>query len=273
MQVKFKLILTTAVCFLTAACTTYRPNNMVLDLEWQPDVYNMVYANVGSHTNFQYWIRRPAEYFDGYPYLQACVEVSESRGPGRFYIANIDFYEMIPVRGCEGDYTAAANLLDNPDMSGATQFASPHNGNNANNNDARLGQGAACGNLNGDGYQCFNTRNKMYIQFESLFPVYQTELTVRGRDLLRKAIKELASLNVRQITIYGVADSSGKYTLNKELAQNRALGVKRFIIENGLSAVPIIVRGSVENGLPLASERVKQRRFMMEVQLDPNYEQ
>lgn len=113
----------------------------------------------------------------------------------------------------------------------------------------------------------------MYIQFESLFPVYQTELTVRGRDLLRKAIGELATLNVRKITIYGVADSSGKYTLNKELANNRALGVKRFIIENGLSSVPISVRGSVENGLPLASERVMQRRFMMEVQLDPNYEQ
>lgn len=283
MQVKFKLILTTAICFLTVACTTYRPNNMILDLEWQPDVYNMVYATVGNHNNFQYWVRRPPEYFDGYPYPQTCIEVSDNSGPSRFYIANIDFYHLSPVYSCEGDYTVAANRIDNPHTSGATEFANRHNGNmnankannaNSNNNGTGYGQGGACSSLlSSDGYQCFNTRNKMYIQFESLFPVYQTELTVRGRDLLRKAIGELAKLNVRKITIYGVADSSGKYTLNKELANNRALGVKRFIIENGLSTVPISVRGSVENGLPLASERVMQRRFMMEVQLDPNYEQ
>lgn len=268
MQVKLKFFLTTAFCFLTTACTTYKPNDMFLDMEWQPDIYNMVFATVENHTNFQYWVRRPPEYFDGYTYLQACVEVAENRNPSRFYIANLDFYQLTPVHGCEGDYTVATNLLDH--SAGANQLATTH----ANDHGAGdgYGQGGACGLMSSDGYQCFNTKNNIYIQFESLFPVYQTEMTIRGRDLLRRAMQELATLNVRKITIYGVADSSGKYILNKELAQNRALGVKRFIIENGLRDVPISVRGSVENGLPQASEREKQRRFMMEVQLGPNHE-
>jgi hypothetical protein len=47
--------------------------------------------------------------------------------------------------------------------------------------------------------------------------------------------------------------------------------VKYFLQTEGMGDTPILLRGSVENGLPTAEQRITQRRFMIEMKF--NYDE
>lgn len=83
-------------------------------------------------------------------------------------------------------------------------------------------------------------------------------------------IQKLKNLPVKELVIYGIADSSGSYAKNRVLADRRAFAVRDFLVEEGLRNVSIVIRGTVENGLETAEQRVKQRRFSIDVRLKSN---
>ncbi|NOH73039.1 OmpA family protein [Vibrio pectenicida] len=247
MKMTKKISFTSALILLLSGCSNQiRDDNLILDYDWKPDVYNLVLVEVADADNFQFWVRRAPEYAEGSPHHKACVEVAEPTEPNRFYIANLNTYGLTEVKSCEGDYLAVSNLVA-PIKSrafGGTQWQ----------------------NVYGVSTSLLDNSN-LLLKFESLFPVNEYQLTSEGRTTLFAIIEELQKWSLESLTIYGVADSSGTYKHNRILADNRARVTREFLIEEGLRNVPIYVRGSVENGLSTPEQRVTQRRFMIEVKL------
>ncbi|MDF5344617.1 OmpA family protein [Vibrio parahaemolyticus] len=231
------------------ACSTpaIRDTHSILDFEWEADVYNMMYATVGDVDNLRLWVRRPPSFAEGAPHQKACVEVGLPGKGNRFYLANLNTYGVLEVYSCEGDYAAFSNLV------------SP-------NHYRRFDKEAW---LSVDGVSETSLDSGLYrFTFTSLFPVNEYELTEQGKVTLLNVVERARQWPVRHIRIYGVADSSGDYAHNQFLARARAQIVKDFLREEGVHQIPISLRGSVENGLPSAEERIAQRRFMIEMKLD-----
>lgn len=207
----------------------------------------MMYATVGDVDNLRLWVRRPPSFAEGAPHQKACVEVGLPRKDNRFYLANLNTYGVQEVYSCEGDYAAFSNLV------------SP-------NHYRRFDKEAW---LSVDGVSETSLDSGLYrFTFTSLFPVNEYELTEQGKVTLLNVVERARQWPVKHIRIYGVADSSGDYAHNQFLARARAQIVKDFLREEGVHQIPISLRGSVENGLPSAEERIAQRRFMIEMKLD-----
>nr|WP_152432230.1 OmpA family protein [Vibrio aquimaris] len=241
------ICLTSALLLLLGGCSNQiRDDNLVLDYDWKPDVYNLVLVEVADADNFQLWVRRAPEYTEGSAHHKACVEVAEPTEPNRFYIANLNTYGLTEVKSCEGDYTAANNIV------------APNQNRGFGGDEWRDVYGVSTSLLD---------NSNLLLKFESLFPVNEYKLTREGRSTLLSTIEELQKWPLDSLTVYGVADSSGTYANNRELADKRARVTRDFLIEEGLRNVPIQVRGSVENGLSTSEQRVTQRRFMIEVKL------
>ncbi len=232
---------------LISGCSNQiKDDNLILDYDWKPDVYNLVIANVADADNLRFWVRQAPEYAEGSPHHKACVEVAQPTEPNRFYIANLNTYGLTAVKSCEGDYLAVSNLVE-PEKSQAFD-----------GDQWRTIYGISKSKLG---------ESNLLLKFENLFLVNEYRLTSEGRSTLIAMIAELQKWPLESVIVYGVADSSGAYSKNRTLADQRAKVVREFLIEEGLRNVPVTVRGSVENGLPTAQQRVNQRRFMIEVKL------
>ncbi len=207
----------------------------------------MMYATVGDVDNLRLWVRRPPSFAEGAPHQKVCVEVGQPGMDNRFYLANLNTYGVQEVYSCKGDYAAFSNLV------------SPNHYRRFDK-DAWLGV---------DGVSETSLDSGLYrFTFASLFPVNEYELTEQGKVTLLNVVEWVRQWPVRHIRIYGVADSSGDYVHNQFLARARAEVVKDFLREEGVHQIPISLRGSVENGLPSAEERIAQRRFMIDIKLD-----
>lgn len=249
MDIKFRVAIVSLMVLKLCACSssTIHDAHPILDYEWQPDIYNMVYEKVENVDNFQFWVRRTPSSVGASPHKTACIEVAQPMEFNRFYIANLNTYGMLEVYSCVGNYSAYSNLVSSKI-----------------DQDLEL---AAW--LTVDGVSSTKLENGRYrLTFTDLFPVNEYELTEQGKRTLQKVVVQAHKWQVKHIRIYGVADSSGSYLNNQSLANARAQTVKEFLREEGIHQTPISLRGSVENGLPSAEERISQRRFMIEMKLE-----
>lgn len=230
------------------ACTTKTTldSNPILDFNWETDVYNIMYATVKDVDNLRFWVRRAPSSREGASYNKVCVEVEQPRKANIFYVANLNTYGVQEVYNCQEGYWSVNNIVSD---SRHRSFGHA-NWVNVENVSARL--------LDKNIYQ---------FTFESLFPVNHYKLTKEGKTTLNNVVRQVRHWPVKRINIFGVADSSGGYSHNQFLANARAQAVKDYLIEVGVDQIPIYLRGSVENGLPSADERITQRRFMIEVNL------
>ncbi|HGS4463038.1 TPA: OmpA family protein [Vibrio metschnikovii] len=234
---------------LIACSNPIRDDNVVLDYDWEPDIYNLVYSHVADVDNLHFWVRRAPEYKDGSPHQRGCIEIAQPKMPNRFYIANLNSYGLTEVKSCEGDYSAFNNIIA-PIQSRAFDMSVW-----SSNNRMTVTE------LDGAHW---------LLKFESLFVVNQYQLTDQGRHTLVRMVKELQTLPIESLLVYGVADSSGSYAVNRQLSDKRSQVVREFLVEEGMRNIPINTRGSVENARSTAQERVTQRRFMIEVKLKNN---
>ncbi|AYV25083.1 OmpA family protein [Vibrio mediterranei] len=242
-KTSFALVVMSILC---ACSNQIRDDNLILDYDWKPDVYNLVIFNVADADNMRFWVRRTPEFAEGSPHLRACVEVAQPTEPNRFYIANLNTYSLIEIKSCSEDYLVVDNLIE-PEISKAFD-----------GEQWRTVYGISKSELN---------HSSLLLKFESLFLVNEFSLTKKARNSLIAVLKELQKWPVQNVIIYGVADSSGTHSTNRILAEQRAKVTREFLIEEGLKNVPVHTRGSVENALGTAKQRVGQRRFMIEVKL------
>ncbi|MDE1340748.1 OmpA family protein [Vibrio aestuarianus] len=238
------------VLALTACSQPIRDSNLLLDLEWKQDIYNLLVTQVADVDNFKFMVRKEPDYVNGSPHQIACIEVAEPLSPHKFFIANLNTYGMSQVYTCDGNYwyfdnLVSANKSRSFDLSSWQPVA---------------GVDTSYSNKKGDEH--------LQLGLSSLFPLNEFKLTSQGRETLHEVIYSLRKEPVSSLVIYGVADSSGIYQENYTLAEKRALSVRDFLVEEGLRGIPIAVRGSVENRLSTPEERVTQRRFMIEVRFN-----
>ncbi|HHL2502318.1 TPA: OmpA family protein [Yersinia enterocolitica] len=234
---------------------------MLLDMDWKQDIYNLVYTHVDDVDNLRFWVRHPPKYADGSPYQRACVEVKEASKPSKFYVANLNTYGFHEISDCDNSYLintksqtkSNIEVFTDKKWSGRSDISVHLNGKVEENDSRDI-------NALSDGIS-------IYLIFSDLFPVNQSNITDNGKVSLLSIISELTSSAVSEMTIYGIADSSGDYKTNKKLANDRANVVRQFLSDGGLNSMPILVRGSVENSESTAFKRIQQRRFMIEVKL------
>lgn len=244
-----KSVILSSVLALAACSHQVRDDHLVLDYDWKPDVYNLVYAHVADVDNLRFWVRRVPQYHEDSPYQQGCVEVAQPMADNRFYIVNLNSYGLTEVKNCEGDYLAFGNLVE-PKRSQAFDVSAWQDHYGIEVTDLQ--------------------HSHWLLKFENLFVVNQYQLTEQGRHTLLAMLNELHKLPVESVLVYGIADSSGPYRKNRQLSALRASVVREFLVEEGMRNTPINIRASVENALPTAPERVTQRRFMIEVKLKDN---
>ncbi|CAB1245791.1 TPA: OmpA family protein [Vibrio cholerae] len=265
---------------LTACAGPIRDDNLILDIDWEPDIYNMVVTHVSDPNNFRFIVHQAPRYIENSPHEQACLEIDQPLEPNRYYLANLNTYGLTEVRTCEGEYWLYSNLVDpykslvagfnvwDPRSYRLNKMYSYENGDKNSTN--RQGY-PLIGDSGIDGLDAYLIGEKnLRLVFENLFPVNEFELTQASKETLLQLIQKLNQLPVKELVIYGVADSSGLYAKNRVLADRRALAVRNFLIEEGVRGISIMTRGSVENGLETAEQRVKQRRFSIDVRLKNN---
>ncbi|MDE1265954.1 OmpA family protein [Vibrio aestuarianus] len=250
MQKKIKPLLALVVVTLTACSQPIRDNNLVLDLEWKQDIYNLLVTQVADVDNFKFMVRQEPDYVNGSPHQTACIELAEPLLPHKFFIANLSTYGMSEVHTCDGNYWYFDNLVS-ANKSRSFDLSSWQ---------SLVGVDTSYSNKKGD--------ERLQLGLTSLFPLNEFKLTSQGRETLHELIYSLRKEPVSSLVIYGVADSSGIYQENYTLAEKRAVSVRDFLVEEGLRGIPIAIRGTVENGLSTPEERETQRRFMIEVRFN-----
>lgn len=256
---KLRMTLVSLMAFNICACSSsvIREENPILDFEWENDIYNMMYSTVADVDNLQLWVRRTPNFADGGIHQTACVEIAQPGKDNGFYFVNLNTYGVQEINSCEGDYAAYSNFV----ASNHYQNSNVTDLNRTDFNEKQL--------VSVDGVSATSLENGLYrFTFTNLFLVNQYVLTEEGKTTLRNVVDQARQWPVKHIRIYGVADSSGKYVHNQFLANARAQVVHDFLREEGVHHIPISLRGSVENGLPSAEERITQRRFIIEMKLD-----
>lgn len=203
-----KLLVSVFGMMLFSGCSSQiKDDNLVLDHEWKPDIYNLIISHVSDADNLRFWVRRTPSYEDGYPHQLACVEVSQPLEPNRFYIANLNTYGLNEVYNCEDDYWRHNNLVDPyksrvVDLSAWDPKLSKH----------RYKSYPVNMNTDIDGVDAYLLgQGQLRLVFSDLFPVNQYQLTNSGVKTLFDVLDKLKYLPVEELTIYGVADSSGSY--------------------------------------------------------------
>jgi outer membrane protein OmpA-like peptidoglycan-associated protein len=105
-----------------------------------------------------------------------------------------------------------------------------------------------------------------------LFDVGKSELKSDSKASLNKISDILKKYPKTDITIAGYTDNTGSASVNEKLSQNRAEGVKFFLVENGVKSSRITARGfGSENPVAdnnTAEGRSKNRR--VEIHIVPN---
>ncbi len=245
MQKRFKISLTLGMLLGVVACgSNVRQDSIVWDHLWKQDIYNLLYSNIDNIDHVRYWVKREPEYVADSPHQLACIEVALPAISNKYYLANINTYAFDEVKSCLGDYWFHSNLVH---VTTEKAFSS------------ELWQSDS-------GVMIQQTHDgHLRLVFQSLFLVNESTLTVEGKNILIAMIEELRGRPVQSLLVYGVADSSGTYSRNRRLANARANSVKYFLQMEGMRDTPIMLRGSVENGLPSVAERVLQRRFIIEM--------
>lgn len=261
------------VVIITSSCNNQiRNDHFFLDMDWKQDIYNIIYTHFDYIEDLEFWVREPPKYINGSPYQKACIEVKLGINKPRFYIANLNLYSLTETKDCSfsngnvndvaqvaGENIKEEQYFDNNQWQGKSNVFISYSGDNESGElDEKLFS-----------HEYYTNEKHISLIFSALFPVNQSLLTKEGKEILSEVVKELSSIPVTEITIYGIADSSGDYIKNRQLADRRAASVHQLMINSGLNNIPIKVKGSVENHESTASERVQQRRFIIEVRLAP----
>ncbi len=292
MQKKGKFwLLIGAMLGLTSCAHNVREDSIIWDHEWKQDIYNLLFAEVDDIDHMHYWVKRKPEYFDGSPHQTACIEVSVSAHPSRHYLANLHTYVLSEVKNCEADYWHYSNFVgamsrntlagQGSSTAAATDRQQSMGGELLNSTNGEswisddgvswiLADSTACAAANGVDF-CRTRSKHQRLVFQGLFLVNESALTPSGKNMLVRMMENLRGQPVESLLVYGIADSSGPYATNRRLADARANSVKYFLQTEGMGDTPILLRGSVENGLPTAEQRVTQRRFMIEMKF--NYDE
>lgn len=249
-----------------ASCSVFQSNkiiddNLVLDYDWQADIYNMALVEATDTDNLRVQVKQGPGFFGGSPHQLACVEIAQPMEPNRFYIANLNFYSLIEVKNCNIDFWVPTNLVDpaHSRMAGADQMNAMISGHHNSVSGPMKWE-----NIPGVS-EYYVDSSHLRLFFDGLFPVNQYHLTSSGHETLLLITKKLLHKNIVGMIIYGVADSTGGYSTNRSLADARARTVKDFLVNEGIDNVQFDLRGSVENALKIQENRKKQRRFMIEV--------
>ncbi|MBS0044802.1 OmpA family protein [Shewanella sp. M16] len=276
---------------LTSCAQGVREDSIIWDHEWKHDIYNLLFAEVDDIDHMRYWVKRKPEYVDGSPHQNACIEVSVSSNPSRYYLANLHTYSLSEVKDCDADYSRYSNLVDaifeNTLAGQGSSTAAATDGRQSMTGDIlNSAYGEAWISDDGESWildnstscasdkrfdNCRTQPKHLRLVFQGLFLVNESVLTQEGKNMLVHMIENLRGKPVESILIYGIADSSGDYATNRRLADARANSVKCFLRTEGMGDMPILLRGSVENGLPTAEQRITQRRFMIEMKF--NYDE
>lgn len=77
----------------------------------------------------------------------------------------------------------------------------------------------------------------------SFFEINSANITRHSLNALREILGLLKSESIRQIIIYGYADSSGPAAFNQRISQMRADAVKRWLVQNGIPSTIITAQG------------------------------
>lgn len=240
-------------------------------MDWKKNLYNIIYAHFEFLDDINIIVMDGPKYINGSPFQKVCTEIKVGVNKVKYYVVNLDLYSLKEVNGCKylndgktdgvgdslllyGTGIYDAGIFDNEYWKGNKNILINYAKNSDENNSDR-------------DFLKNNINSQKYISlvFTDLFPVNESQLTQSGENILRQLLVELAKMPITKIVIYGIADSSGDYASNKQLADRRARSVQQFIYDTGLKNIPIKLKGSVENHENTASERVQQRRFIIEV--------
>lgn len=261
------------VVIVTSSCNNQiRDDHFFLDMDWKQDVYNIIYSHFDYIEDLEFWVREKPQYTNGSPYQRACIEVKLGINDPKFYIVNLNLYSLKETENCSvlnGNVNDSTKIVgkdikgeryfdNNQWQDKSNLFISYSEKNEGNKLDKTL-----------FGHEYYTNEKHISLIFSALFPVNQSFLTEEGKETLLEVVKELSSIPVTEMTIYGIADSSGDYIKNRQLADKRAASVHQLMLNAGLNHIPIKVKGSVENHESTAFERVQQRRFIIEVRLAP----
>ena len=104
-------------------------------------------------------------------------------------------------------------------------------------------------------------KEHVMIQAGTLFDFDKAELKSEGKAELEKLAGKLQGLNrVELINITGHTDSIGSADYNQQLSERRAVVVKEYLIQMGVSALPIETIGKGA-GNPVASNNTEEGRI------------
>jgi OOP family OmpA-OmpF porin len=104
-------------------------------------------------------------------------------------------------------------------------------------------------------------KEQVMIQAGTLFDFDKAELKPEGKAELEKLAGKLQGLNkVELINITGHTDSIGSADYNQQLSERRAAAVKEYLIQMGVSALPIETIGKGANS-PVASNNTEEGRI------------
>ncbi|EMA4781822.1 OmpA family protein [Providencia rettgeri] len=260
------------IVILISSCSNKITNQHIfLDMDWKKNLYNIIYAHFEYLDDIDITVMDGSKYINGSPFQKVCAEIKAGINKAKYYVINLDLYSLKEVNGCK-------YLNDSKTDGGSDSLILYGNGINdagvfdaeywMNNKNILVNYAKNSDENNSDrDFSKNNPNSQKYISlvFSALFPVNESQLTKSGEDILRQLLVELVKIPVTEIVIYGIADSSGDYASNKQLADRRARSVQQFIYDAGLKNIPIKLKGSVENHENTASERVQQRRFIIEV--------
>jgi len=238
-------------CFFLSSCSTwFFLDEPAFNYMWKQDVYNVLFEFVQDINDVKYEVLRKPKTLRRSPDRWACVKVnSKLEEETGCYAINVDNYSVTPVFSCTADYMASANKRKFhgiiTDKGGASSFQMK-------------------------GYLSDESRDKSYKLriVEALFPLDSYDLTPNAQKKLLNLSGSLNFSDVKKVTVFGVADSSGNYQRNKLLSNKRANAVVDFLRENGFNNINIEKRYSVEQGLSAAEQRARQRRYTIRVELN-----
>ncbi|KAA3615069.1 MAG: OmpA family protein [Calditrichaeota bacterium] len=92
------------------------------------------------------------------------------------------------------------------------------------------------------------------------FEIGSSKLTTQSIQVLDSVLLILDSITFNKINIHGFADSSGPHKLNQKFASERAMAVKKHLLENGVPPDKVGISSAVlENGLETSIYKSNRR--------------
>ena len=256
--------------FLLSSCSPwFFIAEPAFDYMWRQDVYNIIFEFVQNIDHVNYTIlRSPRRSLDA-PDRWLCLRLS-SKVPAEngFFALNVDAYTVRPVASCFGDYLHQKTAgKDGGGMSQGEEMSTFALSGRRSAPSSEAGASASGLALSGAGGRKPEPAQSGIRVVEALFPVNSYKITEKARSKLLELCRSVDRAAVEKVTVFGVADSSGRYSSNKLLSDKRANVVTDFLRSHGMSDVRIEKRYSVEQGLSAAAQRAGQRRYIVRVQM------